>query len=225
MFGGARSPSRDHMPFVSAVRSVPVSMGASQCNSSVQKGLEKKLPENYRPVSLLALSSKVLEKVVCEALLPHACLHCLTPNTDFYPIAPALLTWPVLRITAGLHWQTECKRMPFIRIIRPLLQVSVTVYFYSSWNTLLTSLDLHIAGLSLTSATAPSESFSMGSTPTGYRSYPASPKAAFSAQFSSLASWLTFQTKFRLHRCPMQTTSKSFTKFSAQPTLILSRPT
>ena len=36
----------------------------------------KKLPENYRPVSLLALSSKILEKVVCEALLP-ACLPAL----------------------------------------------------------------------------------------------------------------------------------------------------
>ena len=41
-----------------------------------QSGRAKKLPENYRPVSLLALSSKVLEKVVCEALLP-ACVPAL----------------------------------------------------------------------------------------------------------------------------------------------------
>ena len=36
----------------------------------------KKLPENYRPVSLLAICSKVLEKVVCEALF-RACLPAL----------------------------------------------------------------------------------------------------------------------------------------------------
>ena len=36
----------------------------------------KKLPENYRPVSLLTLCSKILEKVVCEGLL-QACLPAL----------------------------------------------------------------------------------------------------------------------------------------------------
>ena len=42
----------------------------------VYKKGSKKLPENYRPVSLLAISSKVLEKVVCEGLL-RACLPAL----------------------------------------------------------------------------------------------------------------------------------------------------
>ena len=36
----------------------------------------KKLPENYRPVSLLTFCSKILEKVVCEGLL-QACLPAL----------------------------------------------------------------------------------------------------------------------------------------------------
>ena len=40
----------------------------------------KKLPDNYRPVSLLALCSKILEKVVCEGLL-QACLPAL-PSTQ-----------------------------------------------------------------------------------------------------------------------------------------------
>ena len=39
----------------------------------VHKKGSKKLPDNYRPVSLLPICSKVLEKVVCETLLP-ACL-------------------------------------------------------------------------------------------------------------------------------------------------------
>ena len=75
MFGGARSPSRDHMPFVSAVRVFPSAWKRANVIPVFKKG-SKKLPENYRPVSLLALSSKVLEKVVCEALLP-ACLPAL----------------------------------------------------------------------------------------------------------------------------------------------------
>ena len=40
----------------------------------------KKLPENYRPVSLLAICSKVLERVVCDGLL-QACLPAL-PTTQ-----------------------------------------------------------------------------------------------------------------------------------------------
>ena len=46
---------------------------------STKKG-SKKLPDNYRPVSLLALCSKILEKVVCEGLL-QACLPAL-PSTQ-----------------------------------------------------------------------------------------------------------------------------------------------
>ena len=42
----------------------------------VHKKGSKKLPENYRPVSLLTISSKILEKVVCESLL-RACLPAL----------------------------------------------------------------------------------------------------------------------------------------------------
>ena len=42
----------------------------------VYKKGSKKLPENYRPVSLLAICSKILEKVVCESLL-QACLPAL----------------------------------------------------------------------------------------------------------------------------------------------------
>ena len=42
----------------------------------VFKNGSKKLPENYRPISLLALCSKILEKVVCEGLL-QACLPAL----------------------------------------------------------------------------------------------------------------------------------------------------
>ena len=40
----------------------------------------KKLPENYRPVSLLAICSKILEKLVCESLLP-AC-HPALPDSQ-----------------------------------------------------------------------------------------------------------------------------------------------
>ena len=46
----------------------------------VHKKGSKKLPDNYRPVSLLALCSKILEKVVCEGLL-QACLPAL-PSTQ-----------------------------------------------------------------------------------------------------------------------------------------------
>ena len=42
----------------------------------VYKKGSKKLPDNYRPVSLLAISSKILERVVCEGLL-QACLPAL----------------------------------------------------------------------------------------------------------------------------------------------------
>ena len=42
----------------------------------VHKKGSKKLPENYRPVSLLSICSKILEKVVCESLLL-ACLPAL----------------------------------------------------------------------------------------------------------------------------------------------------
>ena len=46
----------------------------------VYKKGSKKLPDNYRPVSLLAISSKILERVVCEGLL-QACLPAL-PSTQ-----------------------------------------------------------------------------------------------------------------------------------------------
>ena len=42
----------------------------------VHKKGPKNLPENYRPVSLLAICSKILEKVVCESML-QACLPAL----------------------------------------------------------------------------------------------------------------------------------------------------
>ena len=45
----------------------------------VHKKGPKKFPENYRPVSLLAISSKILEKVICESML-RACLPALPPS-------------------------------------------------------------------------------------------------------------------------------------------------
>ena len=64
----------------------------------VHKKGSKKLPDNYRPVSLLPICSKILEKVVCESLLP-ACLpalpssqhgflpkrSCVTNRVTFFP--------------------------------------------------------------------------------------------------------------------------------------------
>ena len=46
---------------------------------SVHKKGSKKNPENYRPVSLLPICSKILERVVFENLLP-ACLPAIPPN-------------------------------------------------------------------------------------------------------------------------------------------------
>ena len=106
-------------------------------------------------------------------------------------------------------------------------------YFYTGYSSAFTSVShglfLHklrhsfnITGLayswidSYSSATAPSGSFSMGSTPTGSRYNPESRKAAFSAPFSLLVTSLTFRLKLKPVRCHMLTSSKFSTEFSAQ---------
>ena len=63
------------MSIVSALWVFPSTWKRANVIPVFKKG-SKKLPDNYRPVSLLAICSKILEKVVCEGLL-QACLPAL----------------------------------------------------------------------------------------------------------------------------------------------------
>ena len=88
------------MSIVGAFWGVPVNLEAANVIPVLKKG-SKKLPDyrpdyrlqaNYRPVSLLALCSKILEKVVCEGLLQAVFLRCLFLSTALFQIVLALPT-------------------------------------------------------------------------------------------------------------------------------------
>ena len=73
----------------------------------VHKKGPRKLPENYRPVSLLALCSKVLEKVVCDSML-QACLPALPSSQhEFIPKRPCVSN---LACFLDHCWASQSKR-------------------------------------------------------------------------------------------------------------------
>ena len=88
----------------------------------VHKKGSKKLPENYRPVSLLSICSKVLEKVVCESLL-HACLPALPDSQHgFIPLRSCVSNLACFMdhcqgsLSAGLQTDAICVHRLFVCI-------------------------------------------------------------------------------------------------------------
>ena len=138
-------------------------------------------------------AKKFLRRWCVRVCLKRVFPHYLTLNTDSSQNVHVLPIWHASWNTAGPHWQRDHKPTRYTRIIRPLLPVSTTGSFYSSFAILLTSLVVHIAGLSPTCVSAPNESLSTGDTLSGRQYCLASRKAAFSAHCCSPATSLTFQ--------------------------------
>ena len=191
----------------------------------VYKKGSKKLPDNYRPVSLLAISSKILERMVCEGLL-QACLPALPPSQHgFLPKRSC-----VSNLSCFLeHCWTS------------LTKGSQTDAIYTDYSSAFTSVShrllLHklkcsfnISGLALDwlesylgqrSQRVILDGKHSDWTPCNLECR----KAASWALCCLLATSLTFQITSKRHHFHMQMTLKSFIVSTPQMTSLLSRPT
>ena len=145
---------------------------------------KKDLPEpaeNYRPISLLPIVSKVMECCICNRLFSHDCLHLY--NTDSCILACALRNFCPYFIQSGRHL-SKTNRQMFCTLILPRLSIQLTTsLLLKSWNDTVLRAN-YLVGFLAIFWTDRRESWLMAKPPCVYRSLLVYPRVALSAHSS-----------------------------------------